>query len=119
MDAADIVSYGLRADLCREDALCSIMGIRGLHSSIFRMLTEKGGSLEVADIAKACGRDRTSVQRALQEMAAIGMVTRKRLPSKRGKKFSYKAIGRDRLRSMLKERLDDYYKAMKGQIDAL
>ena len=115
----EIPSFGQKISLCREDALCGILGLGSLETRAFWVLKEKGSPMVAMDVADALERDRTSVQRALKALVALGLAARKRIPSKRGRKFAYEAVDSDRLKEVLNIRLDAFYAAMREQIESM
>ncbi len=107
MNRREMPSLSRRDDLCRHDILCSILGLRGLQSEVYWTLS--GRDMETPEIARRVGRDRTSVQRAVQDLIALGLATRRPLPTRRGRKYSYSGICSDKLRERLRRELDAYY----------
>jgi len=114
MTRREMPSLSRRDDLCRHDILCSILGIRGLQSEVYWLLA--GKDMETPEIAKRVGRDRTSIQRTVQDLIALGLATRRPLPTRRGRKYSYSSISREKLRERLKGELDAYYERVAKEI---
>jgi len=115
MTRREMPSLSRRDDLCRHDILCSILGIRGLQSEVYWLLA--GKDMETPEIAKRVGRDRTSIQRTVQDLIALGLATRRPLPTRRGRKYSYTGVSRSNLRRRLTTELDAYYGQLKKKIN--
>ncbi len=111
-----IQSMRRRQDVCLNDVMCAILGLRDIQSRIYWSLET---DLLVEEVAKNVGRDRTSVQKALNDLVMIGLATRRRVESRRGRKYIYRSVDTHALRKKLREELDAYYGAMKAQIDSV
>jgi len=102
---------------CSEDALCRVLGIRNLQTRIYWLLV--GREMEISDIATIVNRDRTSVQRTVQDLIIAGLVTRKHLSVKRGRKYAYRSISVDALKKKLNRELDLYYEKLRREIASI
>ena len=71
------------------------------------------------DIIGKVDRDRTSIQRSLGDLMKAKLITRKKLPTKRGRKYSYKSIDIDSLKIKLMSELNSNYASMKKRIISL
>jgi predicted transcriptional regulator len=104
-------------DICGDDVLCSILGLRELQTRIYWLLVEK--DMEISEIAGAVERDRSSVQRAVNDLISLGLVTRRPKPMKRGRKYVYKGISKQKLKQKLNHELDTYYRKVKKEIQQI
>ena len=89
---------------------------RDIQSRIYWSLD---GERLVEEVAESVGRDRTSVQKALNDLVMMGLVTRRRVESVRGRRYSYRSVDTDALKRKLIEELDAYYDAMEAQIQSI
>lgn len=104
-------------EVCGDDVLCSILGLRELQSEVYWLLTEK--DMEVPEISKSVKRDRSTVQRVVQDLISLGLVTRKPKSMKKGRKYVYKSISTQKLKQKLNHELDAYYKKVKKEIQQI
>ena len=104
-------------EICGDDVLCSILGLRGLQTSIYWLLTEK--EMEIPKIAEAVDRDRSTVQRAVQDLTSLGLVIRRSKSGNRGRKFVYKSLSTQKLKQKLTHELDAYHKKVKKEIQRI
>jgi predicted transcriptional regulator len=116
MRHGEVRSLAARPDVCCDDILCTLLGLRRLQAQIYRLL--EGGEMDVPNIAAAVRRDRTSVQRAAQDLVTAGLVTRRELPSERGRKYGYRGIDSKLLRERLLSELEAYYKRLRRELEA-
>ncbi len=93
------------------------MGVTDLDVAVFCGI---GGEMrDIVDIAKRVQRDRSSVQRSLKNLIAVGLVSRQSVGMRRGRKYVYYAITPDRLKDMLNEKIEKYCTILKGQVAAM
>ncbi|MFC2162613.1 helix-turn-helix domain-containing protein [Candidatus Altiarchaeota archaeon] len=111
----DQISMARSNDTCGEDILCCILGLRDIESRTYWLLRKK--EMEVDEIAKGMDRDRSSIQRILTNLIVAGLITRRQLHVKRGKKYIYKTITPKELKRLLNQELDIQYENLKGKID--
>lgn len=114
MNNTEIRSLSFMQDCYSSDILCTILGVRPLQSRIYWLLSQK--PLTVRDIAEEVDRDRTSAQRALQDLVSLGLVYRKHMQVMKGRKYSYHAIGDERLKNTLQQALDRFYQKLSDDI---
>lgn len=114
MYSKEIRSLAYQEEACGDNLLCCILGLRDLQTRIYWLISEN--EMETADIAKKIDRDRTSIQRALQDLITVGLVTRTSLPVKKGRKFAYKGVSIDKLKHKLNQVADEYHEKIKNDI---
>ena len=114
---SDLRNMALRSDVCCNELLCCILGLRALESRLYWILTKE--EMEMEDILNKVDRDRTSIQRSLGDLMKAKLITRKKLPTKRGRKYSYKSIDVDNLKKKLMSELNSNYATMKKRILSL
>jgi predicted transcriptional regulator len=101
-------------DISCNDVLCSLLGLNSTQISAYAAISK--AAMDVNEVAGRVGRDRSSVQKTLQELISAGLASRRHLPAKRGRKFAYIGIGPRRLRSRLDKELDEYCRLMRAKI---
>jgi len=104
-------------EICGDDVLCSILGLRELQTNIYWLLTENG--MEISELSGAVDRDRSTVQRAVQDLVSLGLVIRRPKSGKRGRKFVYKRLSTQKLKQKLTHELDTYYKKLEKEIQGI
>ncbi|VVB53466.1 Sugar-specific transcriptional regulator TrmB [uncultured archaeon] len=114
MKSVDMPSLIRRSDVCCRDVLCAVLGLREIETSIYWFVL--GKEAQVPEISRAVKRDRTSVQRSVSVLISCGLLTRKRLPVSRGRKYAYTSIPVPELKVRLNDELDGYYGVMQEQI---
>ena len=117
MKLKEIRSFAQMENFCGSDVLSCILGLSGLEAKIFGLLTEK--ELEISAVARKINRDRTTVQRIVKNLIAIGIVSRRSVALKRGRKFIYRAISREKIKEKLLSELNSFYEKVKWQIDMM
>lgn len=117
MKLKEIRSFSQMENFCRRDVLSCVLGLSELEAKIFDLLTEE--ELGVAEIAKKVDRDRSTVQRIVKNLIAIGIVSRRSVALKRGRKFVYKAIKKEKIKQKLLSELNSFYERVKLQIEKI
>lgn len=91
--------------------------MRELQTRIYWLISDD--ELDTPDIAEIVGRDRSSVQRALQDLVALGLATRTSLPVEKGRKFGYRGVSVEKLRGKLAQVANEYHEKVLGDIQKL
>ena len=112
----ELASLSRRKITC-DDVLCGLLGLGQLQVRIYWLLSRD--ELEVSEVASEMGRDRTSVQRALQSLISAGLVTRRPMPARRGRRYSYRGVPVAELKRMLHQVLEGYRRNIAAQIDSI
>jgi len=94
-----------------------IFGLNDIEIKIFCSIMEKES--DIMELAKKVKRNRATVQRVIKNLIAIGIVGRKGLNSKRGRKYVYFAITSDKLKEILAARIDEYCKSLKNMVNLI
>jgi predicted transcriptional regulator len=82
------------------------------------MALSKQGPVRADELAKAMGKDRSTVYRALQKLMTCGMAYRETKSIERGGYFHvYRAIGKEMLRRRLEQCVNDWYERMKESLE--
>lgn len=119
--------HGDRADdraIC-DDRITSLLEvIYDLGGTEIQCLVEicRRGNLRVESLAEELNRDRSTVQKALNQLISFGLVERKARccqGPKRGRYYTYSPIRSGRLRDELKARLDSWYRDRIEAIDRI
>jgi len=97
-----------------NDMLQCMLGINELDTSIILSLEKNQKTIE--EIAQEARRDRTTIQRAVSKLLAMGMIHRRAKSTGRGRKYIYNAITREQLTHILMEDLDKCYRRIRAQI---
>lgn len=104
-------------EACGDNLLCCILGLRDLQTRIYWLIQDE--KHEITEISKHLDRDRSSIQRALQDLITIGLATRTTLPVKKGRKYAYQGISRKKLKEKLNQIADEYHEKIKADINNL
>lgn len=110
-------SISRRTDVCANDVLGCLLGLRDLESKAYWTLLS--GGCGTVELAQKLDRDRTSIQRALSNLVSAGLVARKPLPVKKGRKYAYQAISVSQLKRFLNDELENYRSTMAEKIKSL
>ncbi|MFX0142257.1 MAG: helix-turn-helix domain-containing protein [Candidatus Hodarchaeota archaeon] len=108
-----------------------ILGLNEIESNVFTYLL-KNDNVSTMELTEILNKDRSSVQRALQDLLDLNVIKRYSLSlkeyselkgieetNKRGYLYVYKAKDLDRVKVQFKDLLDKWYSSMVDYIDNL
>lgn len=91
-----------------SDVMHCFLGLRNLEIDVYFYLLK--GEVTVKDVADALGRNRSTIQRAIQNLVNRGFANRRtRTLRKGGYVYIYEAVNLITLKTMIKELLDSFY----------
>ncbi|AEH06413.1 transcriptional regulator, TrmB [Methanothermococcus okinawensis IH1] len=100
-----------------ESIMCCMFGIKTFDVAVYFSLLKKGAS-NVNDIAELLNRDRSTVQRAVQNLVNAGLVKRKQINLKEGGYFyKYEAIPFSEVKEIIKCTMEKWCNEVKKWID--
>ncbi|WP_423792952.1 helix-turn-helix domain-containing protein [Methanocaldococcus indicus] len=95
-----------------ENLMSCIFGIKSSDVRVYFDLLINGPS-KISDIAKRIDRERSTVQRAVQNLLTAGLVTRKQVNLKEGGYYYiYEAIPFEDVKKIIKENIEEWSKNM-------
>lgn len=101
-----------------EETMRYIFGLRNLETQVYLELLARG-ALTVSEIVKRFKKDRSTLQRALQNLALAGLVYREQKNIKSGGYyFAYRALPLEELKANMNASAKKWYEAMTSWIDA-
>jgi len=105
-------------DLEAGDVMHCLLGLRSLEISVYFYLLR--GAATVRETAEALGRDRSTVQRAIQNLVSRGLASRRTRTLRRGGYvYIYEAVSLSTLKTRIKEALDTFYRQMVNFLDSM
>jgi len=114
MKLSEIKSLTQSTDFCSSNILKCILGITDLDVAVFCKIGD--GNCDIMEIAERVERDRSSVQRSLKNLIAVGLVSRQSVSMSRGRKYVYSAINTEKLKGILISRIEKYCNILKEQV---
>ncbi|ODS35476.1 hypothetical protein BEH94_06545 [Candidatus Altiarchaeales archaeon WOR_SM1_SCG] len=114
MKLSEIKSLTQSTDFCSSNILKCILGITDLDVAVFCKIGD--GNCDIMEVAERVGRDRSSVQRSLKNLIAVGLISRQSVSMSRGRKYVYSAITKERLKDILISRIEKYCNILKEQV---
>ncbi|WP_292460321.1 helix-turn-helix domain-containing protein [Methanothermococcus sp.] len=102
-----------------ESIMCCMFGIKTFDVAVYLLLLKNGAS-RVNDIAELLNRDRSTIQRSVQNLVNAGLVKRKQINLREGGYFyKYKAIPFSEVKEIIKDTMEKWCKEVKEWIDEL
>ncbi len=111
MQISELQSLIHSEKFCKDDIMKCIFGLNDVEVKIFCAIAEKDS--DVIDLTKKIKKDRATVQRIIKNLIALGIVGRKGLNMKRGRKYVYFAITNETLKKILMARIEEYCMSLK------
>lgn len=89
-----------------KDLLKTLYGLSSSESEVLTLLCDgEGRRIEV--IAEEVGKDRSTVQRYISKLRAVGLVSRRAETEGRGRFYIYR-IDKEKMKKKVKNRLDEW-----------
>jgi len=102
---------------CR-DIVKSLFNLHESELQLYRKLA-RGGPMRAERLARAVGKDRSTVYRCLQRLVASGLCYRESAPLRRGGYYHvYAAVPPDRIKARLNQCADDWYRNMREAVES-
>jgi predicted transcriptional regulator len=97
-----------------RDLICCAFGLKNTELKVYFSLLS--GPKSVKQIASDVKKDRTVVQRILKKLKSKGLITRRKVQSKRhlktgGRLYHYQVISSAEVKAQLLNQLDEWYEA--------
>jgi len=86
-----------------DDAIASIFSLNSCEKRIVSMLCRK--ERDVPSLAKGCGKSSPRIAQAMPRLLSLSLVSRKKIPLKRGYKFVYASSGKKAIAALAKKEL--------------
>ncbi|AXI25709.1 hypothetical protein CFE53_06065 [Methanofervidicoccus sp. A16] len=103
--------------LSLENIMCCIFDIKPLDVAVYLTLLKNGPS-KVSTIAELLNRDRSTIQRSMQNLIRAGLVRRKQINLRKGGYFyRYEAIPFSEVRSKVLETIEKWRDEVRKWID--
>ncbi len=107
-----------RKQMEASDVMHCFLGLRNLEIDVYFYLLK--GAATVKDMAVALGRNRSSIQRAIQNLVQRGFASRRsRTLRKGGYVYVYEGVSLATVKKLIKEALDSFYKQIENFLDQL
>lgn len=101
-----------------SDVMHCFLGLRNLEIDVYFYLLK--GAATVKEVAEALGKNRSSVQRSIQNLVQRGFASRRsRTLRKGGYVYVYEAVSLVTMKKLIKESLDSFYKQIVNFLDRL
>lgn len=97
-----------------EDIICDVFDLNGLQEDVFEEL--RNAKLTVQEVSDRVDRNRSTVQRALQDMLDKDLVMREGKTDKTVY-YVYTALPMEEIREVTKEALDTWHENVKKKLD--
>ena len=105
--------------LTLENIMCCVFGIKPLDVAVYLTLLKNGPS-RVSTVARMLNRDRSTIQRSMQNLIKAGLVRRKQVNLRKGGYFyKYEAIPFSEVRSKILEIIEEWRNEIKRWIEAM
>jgi len=117
MQISELHSLICSEKFCKNDVIKCILGLNDIEIKIFCNISNDG--VDVKYLMKKVKRDRTTVQRCLKNLIASGIVSRKSLNLRRGRKFVYFPVSDEKLNEILITRINEYSESLKKIINLI
>jgi predicted transcriptional regulator len=99
-----------------SDVMHCFLGLRTLEIDVYFYLLK--GQATVKEVAEALGRNRSTIQRAIQNLVQRGFAQRRtRTLRKGGYEYIYDAVSLATLKDLIKESLDSFYQQIVNFLD--
>jgi len=99
-----------------SDVMHCFLGLRNLEIDVYFYLLK--GQATVKEVAEALGRNRSTIQRAIQNLVQRGFAHRRtRTLRKGGYVYVYEAVNLATLKELIKEALDSFYQQIEDFLD--
>ncbi|MFX1317728.1 MAG: helix-turn-helix domain-containing protein [Promethearchaeota archaeon] len=99
-----------------NDVMHCFLGLRSLEIDVYFYLLK--GRATVKEVAEALGRNRSTVQRAIQNLVQRGFAHRRtRTLRKGGYVYLYEAVSLATMKDLIKAALDSFYKQIEEFLD--
>jgi predicted transcriptional regulator len=99
-----------------SDVMHCFLGLRTLEIDLYFYLLK--GQATVKEVSEALGRNRSSVQRSIQNLVQRGFAHRRtRTLRKGGYVYVYEAVSLAKMKDLIKEALDSFYKQVEVFLD--
>ncbi len=101
-----------------SDVMHCVLGLRSLEIDVYFNLLK--GTATVKEIADGIGRNRSTIQRAIQNLVQRGFVKRRsRTLRKGGYIYVYEAVSLGAVKVLIKEALDSFYETLVKFLDKM
>lgn len=105
--------------LSLENIMCCIFDIKPLDVAVYLTLLKNGPS-KVSTIAELLNRDRSTIQRSMQNLIRAGLVRRKQVNLRKGGYFyRYEAVPFSEVRSRILETIEEWRNEVRRWIEAI
>jgi len=105
--------------LTLENIMCCIFDIKPLDVAVYLTLLKNGPS-KVSNVAQLLNRDRSTIQRSMQNLIRAGLVRRKQVNLRKGGYFyRYEAIPFNELRYKILETIEEWRKEVRRWIEEM
>ncbi|EHP84639.1 helix-turn-helix domain-containing protein [Methanotorris formicicus] len=102
-----------------ENLMCCTFGLKVFDVMVYFEILKNGPS-RINKIAEKLNRDRSTVQRAVQNLMNVGLVKRKQVNIKEGGYFYiYEALPFDEVKRIIKETVSQWCEGVKKWIDEI
>ncbi|WP_457611753.1 helix-turn-helix domain-containing protein [Methanocaldococcus sp.] len=102
-----------------DNLMACIFGIKVFDVKVYFYIL-KYGPAKITDIAEKLKRNRSTIQRSVQNLMNVGLVYRKQVNIKDGGYFYlYYAIPFEEVKERMKKSIEDWCKNMKNWIDSI
>ncbi len=99
-----------------SDVMHCFLGLRSLEIDVYFYILK--GQATVKEVAEALGRNRSTIQRAIQNLVQRGFAHRRtRTLRKGGYVYVYEAVNLATLKELIKEALDSFYQQIIDFLD--
>ncbi len=99
-----------------SDVMHCFLGLRTLEIDVYFYLLK--GQATVKEVSEAMGRNRSTIQRAIQNLVQRGFAHRRtRTLRKGGYVYMYEAVNLSTLKNLIKETLDSFYQQIVNFLD--
>ncbi len=100
-----------------EGIMCCMFGIKTFDVAVYLSLLKNGAS-RVNEIAEILNRDRSTIQRSVQNLVNAGLVKRKQINLKEGGYFyKYEAIPFSEVKEIIKDTMEKWCKEVREWIN--
>ncbi len=117
MQISELQSLIHSGKFCKDDVMKCIFSLNDVEVKIFCAIAENDS--DVIELTKKIKKDRATVQRIIKNLIALGIVGRKGLNMKRGRKYVYFAITNEKLKEILTTRIDEYCKSLMNMVNLI
>ena len=116
---AKLVIKGPCSRYTLKDIMCCVFGLKNFDVSVYFTLL-KYGKLKVNEISEKLNRDRSTVQRAVQNLINAGIVHRRQVNIKEGGYvYVYEAVPFENIKSEIKTTMNKWCKSVESWINSI